>query len=60
MCKPGWNDQDEEYCYKEFFETPLIWINAHSKCREIDGYLVGIRDERKQNYIQGTYISYSL
>lgn len=54
VCKPGWYDRHYDYCYMKFLNLPTTWINAQSKCRENGGFLVGIRDQQKQNYIQGT------
>lgn len=55
VCKYGWGYQHEDYCYKKFLGTSTTWSNAQSTCRRHGGFLVSIRDQRKQNHIQGTY-----
>lgn len=60
VCKYGWGYQHEDYCYKKFLGTSTTWSNAQSTCRRHGGFLVSIRDQRKQNHIQGLVNGVSL
>lgn len=55
VCKPGWGDRHNDYCYKKFLKITTNWRDARNTCHSQGGFLVGIRDQQTQNHIQGTY-----